>query len=96
MKRLLNYTIVLSLSLVVFGCIGKERDVDNEIKNILKGYNDVGIGSKSDFITTDTIEVINNVDGSLIRMKTNIISDNIEFEVTIFKDDLVVLPKSEL
>lgn len=94
MKRLLIASSIICTLLFV-GC-GQKRDVDSEIKKRLVELNKVGFGGSSDFITTDTIEVINDVDGSLIRAKTRIICDEIEFEVTIFKDDVIILPVSEL
>jgi len=95
-KNLKLFSALIFVFTFLFSCWGTGRNIDNEIKKILKGYNEVGIVSNEDFITTDTIEIINNIDGSLLRIKTNIVCDNIEFEVTIFKDIVTVLPKSEL
>ena len=49
MKRLLNFIIILSLSLFVFGCAGPTIDVDSVEYNHIKEYNK-GIVTKSEGI----------------------------------------------
>ena len=91
MKKIFYLLIVIAS----LNSCGSDFNTDTEIKKQLIEYKKVGLGGNNEFITLDTIESIDDIDGSIIRMKTKIVSDLDTFIVTIFKDGLVVLPISE-